>query len=784
MSSANATLGRDTRETLRLGREYLELGLRVYYAPRGEKRMGAGNEVGDEDLLETVFPHDAANNIGVRLTGNMVDVEIDSPGSAAMADDFLPHTGAVFGRTTKPRSHRIYGVEGGAETLKRAGKVDVWTARSNQTINFPPSLHPSTERTLWGEPGPGSPGFEITEVRTEVLQKSVRMLATADGIAGATPGDDRHGFLRAISGFLLRKGVEPEDVKRVLSSVWRYLRIRKDGREAASEVERLVESARERLETGHGPVQGEPSLQEYAPGLSQAITKIWGWDTSAERVEELIERVEKDKDPSILDKSAYDALAGVSVADYIVAKRRLVKALGKGLNQNDLDAAVREAWQARKVRAGAAEPDEPTHDELGDRWLDGAGSEYAHGRGEWKHYEGGVWSPVQDALVRRQIKAVCVAAKPEGTKPTSNLVASVTELVRVEVVVPDEAWDADPDVLVCENGALHIPTRELRSHDRKHHATSAVPYAYAPEARAPMWARFMREVIAPAVGDEGVEFLQEFAGYALTTDVGHEIAVWLTGPPGGGRSTLIMGLEAMLGERAGALSLHELERSRFALSGIPGKTLLTATEQPAGYTSATHTLNRLISGDKMPVEEKFKPTYEVYPTAKLLWAMNDLPRVSSSNDGIFRRVRVVALPDPIRNKDPDVKAAIVREGAGILNWSLEGLARLRERGYFETPEAVKNATEQWRDTNDVAALFVAERCEVGKDHEVRAGLLYDAYKQWCLDNGFKPKNSNNAAEDWRRLGFEQARDKKGSLWRGVRILLQAVSDSGFGILAG
>jgi phage/plasmid-associated DNA primase len=63
-------------------------------------------------------------------------------------------------------------------------------------------------------------------------------------------------------------------------------------------------------------------------------------------------------------------------------------------------------------------------------------------------------------------------------------------------------------------------------------------------------------------------FSQEFSGYALTTDVSHEIALWLCGPPGGGRSTFITGLEAMLGEKVGTLGLGEIERSRFALADI------------------------------------------------------------------------------------------------------------------------------------------------------------------------------------------------------------------------
>jgi putative DNA primase/helicase len=372
-------------------------------------------------------------------------------------------------------------------------------------------------------------------------------------------------------------------------------------------------------------------------------------------------------------------------------------------------------------------------------------------------------------VAERQIFDILVAAKVEKVQPTANLLASVAKLARVVVAVPDEEWDADPDVLVCENGTLHVPTQELGPHDPDHHATSGLPYDYDPEAIAPTWGRFLGDF----VDAETAHFLQEFAGYALTTDVSHEVALWLFGAPGGGRSTFIAGLEAMLGERTGTLGLGEVERSRFALADVPGKTLLTATEQPAGYVKASYVLNALISGDKLKVEEKFKPAYDVYPGSKVLWAMNELPRVPSANDGLFRRVKVIEIePIPGGERDPQIKERIKEEGAGILNWALEGLARLRMRGGFEVPASVKGATARWRETNDVPAMFVAEECKINQEKSERSTALYGRYTFWCKENGHKPKSSTQIAEDWRRLGFERKRDKQGVYWRGVELRKQ------------
>ncbi|HEU4534735.1 MAG TPA: bifunctional DNA primase/polymerase, partial [Polyangiaceae bacterium] len=92
--------------------------------------------------------------VGVVLgeaSGGLADVDLDAPEAVALADAFLPPTGAAFGRASKPRSHRIFVAEG-ARTRRfvdgeRASLVELRGAGA-QTV-FPPSRHPSGERIVW-----------------------------------------------------------------------------------------------------------------------------------------------------------------------------------------------------------------------------------------------------------------------------------------------------------------------------------------------------------------------------------------------------------------------------------------------------------------------------------------------------------------------------------------------------------------------------------------------------------------------------------------------------------
>jgi putative DNA primase/helicase len=294
-----------------------------------------------------------------------------------------------------------------------------------------------------------------------------------------------------------------------------------------------------------------------------------------------------------------------------------------------------------------------------------------------------------------------------------------------------------------------------------------VPYEYDPNARPIIWDYFLRNTVPAAAN-----FLQEFAGYALTTEMVHELAVWLFGPPGSGKSTFIAGLAAMLGHRAGILGLADLERSRFTLADLPGKTLVVASEQPSSYLASTNTLNAIISGEPIQVERKYRDPFTVIPRAKVCWAMNELPRVADANSGLFRRVKVVEFPQLAEDeRDPKIKHAIEQEGAGILNWALEGLCRLKKRGHFEVPAGVEDATKQFRENNDVPALFIEDRCVQGADLKVQASQLYTEYKEWCLENGHRPMSSTRLADDWARLGFEKTASNGRRFYRGVTLRL-------------
>ena len=92
-------------------------------------------------------------NVGIVLgeaSGGLVDIDIDCQEALSIAHLFLPDTGVIFGRKSKPRSHWLYQVVDCSGSKKFVSPGDNSTlveyrSTGGQTV-FPPSIHTSGEQ--------------------------------------------------------------------------------------------------------------------------------------------------------------------------------------------------------------------------------------------------------------------------------------------------------------------------------------------------------------------------------------------------------------------------------------------------------------------------------------------------------------------------------------------------------------------------------------------------------------------------------------------------------------
>jgi len=265
------------------------------------------------------------------------------------------------------------------------------------------------------------------------------------------------------------------------------------------------------------------------------VDERW-WDEAQHITTALLE----DRKPDVCRRKPWSTFATYMMfGGNIEAQFRKANATEPADAQRALASVVADCAEAQHQAQQTADNRKPTDDELRDRWLK-HNRFVVHGMGEWREYDKGLWPTVDEAIIKKQIVRVLEDAKPEGIRPTDGRLSSVASLARIEVFKEADVWDADPDLLVCENGMLHIPSKQLKAHSPHAYQTTGVPYAYDPQATCPTFVDALTRLPYRVV-----QFLQEFAGYCLTTDTQHEIAVWFLGRRGCGKSSIIEGFNAI-----------------------------------------------------------------------------------------------------------------------------------------------------------------------------------------------------------------------------------------------
>lgn len=211
-------------------------------------------------LTETDIPFQFGGelrNISVLLgqpSGGLVDVDLDSMIALRLADLFLPATGCVFGRTGKPRSHRLYrtgdiaGRKFSDPDNEQSCLVEIRSTRLKTT--FPPSCHESGQPISWDQ------NEEPVLVDGASLTMLVARLATAVLFANHWQKGGRQDAAMALAGGLLRSGWEPAAVKTFIRAVATGA---KD--EETEQRVGVVEFTKQKLDRNE-PVTGWPSLMQ------------------------------------------------------------------------------------------------------------------------------------------------------------------------------------------------------------------------------------------------------------------------------------------------------------------------------------------------------------------------------------------------------------------------------------------------------------------------------------------------------------------------------------------
>lgn len=360
----------------------------------------------------------------------------------------------------------------------------------------------------------------------------------------------------------------------------------------------------------------------------------------------------------------------------------------------------------------------------------GADLRYVHSLHTWFAWDGKRWAIDDTAEAARRAKETLTTAlieeanapgadsadilKHAARSQSAGRIRGALELASsdIRVVARQGELDTDPDALNLENGTLDLRTGELRPHRREDLITRIAPVAYDPEAGAPLWEAFLGRVLPdPDVRD----YVQRLAGYALTGSAIEHVLNLFLGVGANGKTVLTRTLLDLLGDYALTAALELLIAYRRPGGASPevaelvGRRLVVVAETDDGAPLAESRVKALTGGDRTKGRALYAGFLEIEPTWTLILTTNHPPRVTGTDNAIWRRIALVPfdVTIPEDERDAHLVERLAAERGGILNWALEGCRAWRAGG-LQAPNAVRAATAAYRGESDPLAEWLAD----------------------------------------------------------------------------
>jgi P4 family phage/plasmid primase-like protien len=318
-----------------------------------------------------------------------------------------------------------------------------------------------------------------------------------------------------------------------------------------------------------------------------------------------------------------------------------------------------------------------------------------------------------------------------------------------EAQIHSNIWNRDPLLINVSNGVLNIDTHELTQHEPSQYFDTIIDVKYDPDANCEFFNGCINQWFQGSDYAAVRKYVQEIMGYTMSGFIAAKNCFFLYSKlPDTGKSTFIKIFKTFYDQYASKVSqeffmLKSGGQNRSALPSLDGVRFLVSDELTSGQRFDEGFLKCMTGGDQQSTRILYKQhNYTFEPVCKILFHGNSFSRLSSEDEALWRRMRVIpfdfAITEEIKNQigggynttifHDKVKA----EYSGILNWLLDGFEMYKENKLSKIPQLIKEKTDEYRNENDELADWLADNIEI--NHNVRStiSVLWADYSNWCI----------------------------------------------------
>ena len=498
------------------------------------------------------------------------------------------------------------------------------------------------------------------------------------------------------------------------------------------------------------------------PSWRSKANEAW----EAVKVSEIFYDIEKlkkaENSPSAIVSNIIGKMANTnigSVNEETILKR-LKDATGYALKtlQAELKKAIRKSSDYSSTRVGLEYPSSTARTLVQQAYSHNGHNTIHHWQREFWHWDGVRYQTVPSDDIRPKIYSLFKQhnLEPPNRGPVDSTMDALKSIVNISSAKTMPGWLSGEspvpirDLISMSNGLLHVPTRQLLNHDPRFFTSGSVDVSYSPDTPKPaQWFKFLDDLFP---GDrESVDALQQWFGYLLTQDTSQQKRLICVGPKRCGKGTIARVLRSLLGEHnCTGPTLGQLSRP-FGLQALLGRSLAIISDArvsgAADLQTISENLLRITGEDAISVDRKNIGAWEGKLTTRFVLMTNILPGIVDGGGAVASRFIVIRFTQSFFGReDPKLTDKLMSELPGILNWALDGLQMLHDRGSFLQPASGLQAVQELiRKTTPILG-FITDVLEYGSDTDcwVTKTALYEVYRRWCEQEGMKFSLQKNA----------------------------------------
>ena len=355
-------------------------------------------------------------------------------------------------------------------------------------------------------------------------------------------------------------------------------------------------------------------------------------------------------------------------------------------------------------------------------------------------------------------------------------VNNLVELASCQLIKSIDDFDTDLNALAVESGWINL--RDGRhfnpSPDMMFSKCTSVPYFK--DAAAPLWRKTILQVFD---GDKAMaEYFQRAVGYSLLGENKEQCLFICYGSGANGKSLLLETIKDVLGSYGQSMPIAALLRGKTSsgaanpeIARLLGVRFALAAEAEKGQHWSAHRVKMLTGNDTITARNLYKGIFEFKSQATIWIASNHKPEVDSSDEAMWRRIKLIPFNHVFSNdeQDPELTNKLKYEYAGILTWMVQGLCSYNATGLQE-PKKVIDATMAYREEMNSVKRFIAEALELDNDSRETLSEVKETYKNWCKDECLQPLPSSQFKNALIDAGCKEAKSGSTRYWSGLRLI--------------